>query len=215
MSISVRTTDDLLTAAVAEPHDRAVEALEDRWPDAVVWCSAHLSAVDRVLYPALQRHVPGGRREVRRVRAVDHRLQQAVCRLDRRLTGATHLAPIPLPVLGDQVRAALLDHAEAERVLLQALQAILDQQRQEELVHRLADAMTTAPTRPHPHTPHTPLAAVTGWLDAVADRARDVMDNRVDPTGRPGRAVSPCGRWGCYLMGIPYPQDRPAARRAS
>jgi hypothetical protein len=207
MSISVQDVDDLQVAAT-DPHARAAEALEHRRHAAVAWCSAHLAAADRVLYQAARRHVADGRRRTRLVRAVDHRLQQALCRLDRRLMGDVRLDQVPVAVLVEQVRQALTAHAEAERDVVEALQAVLAPEQQQELAHRLAAAMATAPTRPHPHTRHTPLTPVVGWFDALVDRVRDAMDNRVDPTGRPGRAVCPPGRWGCYLMGVPYPDER-------
>jgi hypothetical protein len=215
MSISVRGADDL-SAAVTSPHDHVREALEDPWRGrsaAVAWCSAHLAASDRVLYPAALRHDPRLRGPVRAARAVDHRLQQVLCRLDRQLMGDAKLDHVPVPELAEQVRQALGDHTEAEGGLLTQLQELLTPEEQQVLADRMAEVQAHAPTRPHPHTRHTALAPVIGWLDALVDRARDVMDNRVDPTGRPGREVIPPGRWGCYVMGVPYPEE--PTRRAS
>jgi hypothetical protein len=215
MSISVHDADDL-QAAVTEPHDRVREALEDPARGrsaAIAWCSAHLFAVDRVLYPAACRHLPGGRREVRAARAVDHRLQQALCRLDRQLMGDTQLAHVPVAALVEPVSEMLQAHREVEGRLVERLHAELGPDDQHELARRLSTALASAPTRPHPHTRHTPLAPVVGWVDALVDRARDAMDNRGDPIGRRRRPPTPPGRWGCYLMGIPYPEE--PTRRAS
>jgi hypothetical protein len=81
---------------------------------------------------------------------------------------------------------------------------------QQALAQRLDRAMAAAPTRPHPHTPHTPMAALVAQIDAAVDRARDLMDNRttcVPCRTRPPRAP---GRWGSYLMGVPHPaHERP------
>ncbi|MEX2289451.1 MAG: hemerythrin domain-containing protein [Mycobacteriales bacterium] len=214
MDNDVENPVDLL-AVSSEPHDRALAALEDRVGPlaAVAWCSAHLAATDRVLYAAGKRRLPGGRGRVNALRAVDRSLQQALCRLDRRLTGDVHVADVPIATLADEVRDRLRQHAEAERELVEALSTALTAPEREKLAHRLARAMATAPSRPHPHNRHTPLSTLLCWADALVDRVRDAMDNRVDPTGRPARVVRPPGRWGCYLMGTPYPTDAVAADR--
>lgn len=197
-----------LPAAVFAPHDLALTALTQPDPGplaAVAWCSAHLVAVHRVLYTAARRQLPDGRRCVRAQRVVDHRLQQALCRLDRRLTGDTHLSGVPVEELVDEVRARLHGHAEAEGDMVGELMTALGREQQEQLGTRLAKAMRCAPTRPHPHTRHMPLAGLVSRLDACVDRARDSLDSRVVPTPRRSRAAREPGRWGCYLMGTPYP----------
>lgn len=197
-----------LLAVVDESHDLVLAALEDPQVgglSAVTWCSEHLVAADRVLYAAAQRRVPDWRRRVRAARAADHALQQALCRLDRRLTGDLHLAVRTVDALAEQVRQRLRVHADAERRLVAALVDELAPQEQQELADRLAAATAAAPTRPHPHTRHTPLSALVARVDAVVDRARDVLDNRTVPSDRHARRIREPGRWGCYLMGAPFP----------
>lgn len=208
--MSTDTSTDLL-AVVSEPHLRAMSALE--FPDAhvlpaVAWCSAHLAAVDRVLYGAVRRHVPRSRQRLHAARQVDHHLQQAIFRLDRRLTGDVHLVGISVESLAGEVRQALEAHVEVERRLVAMLQALLSQQEQRELAAVLLAATAEAPTRPHPYTRHTPLAGVVASVDALVDRVRDVLDNRVAPLGRRRRRVRPAGRWGSYLMAAPYPTEQ-------
>lgn len=205
-----------LLAVVEEPHDLVLAALEDPQVgglSAVTWCSEHLVAADQVLYVAAQRRLVDGRRRVRALRAADHLLQQALCRLDRRLTGDVHLSVRSVDALAAQVRERLQGHAEAERQLVAALAGELALREQRELADRLAEATATAPTRPHPHTRHTPLAALVARVDAAVDRARDVLDSRTVPADRRVRHAREPGRWGCYLMGAPFPrttQDEPA-----
>lgn len=208
MSMAAQGVDDF-RAAVARPHVHTREALDDpsrHGSVAVAWCSAHLAAVDLVLYPAALRAVPERRREVRAARAVDHRLQQALCRLDRRLTGGSSVDRVPFATLHGRVREALRVHEEAERELVDALSSVLSPGELHEMAQRLACAMDAAPRRPHPHTRHTPLAPLVAWCDALADRVRDAMDNRVAPFGRPRCAVRPPSRWGSYFLGVPYPE---------
>lgn len=204
-------TTDLLAVA-SEPHDRALSALDDPWADglaAVAWCSAHLVAVDCVLYGAVQRHVPGSRDDLHVARAADRLLQATVLRLDRRLTGDVHLAQVPVEELTGDVRDALDEHARCERRLVAQLRALLTAQELHELADGLRSATDAAPTRPHPYTRHTPLSRLVASVDALVDRARDVMDNRVTPVNHRRRQVRPAGRWGCYLMATPYPSEEP------
>jgi hypothetical protein len=201
-----------LARSAAEPHDVVLQALETDPLAAVAWTSAHLVAVDQVLYAAMRRRVRGSRPRLRLARKVDRDLQRAVCRLDRRLTGDHHLAELPVEQLADEVRACLHEHAQVERTVLDALAAELSVDDLQQLAARLTVALATAPTRPHPHTRHTPLSGLVARIDAEVDRARDLMDNRVVDTGRPRRAVRPLGRWGAYLTGTPYASsgaDRP------
>lgn len=199
-----------LPVAAADPHQRAEAALKD--PEhgshaAVAWCSAHLCAADSVLYVAAQRRLPDGRRRVAALRVLDHQLQQALCLLDRRVTGDVHLAGGTIESYAEAVRRRLRAHAEAESRLVEELAADLSAQDQQELCDRLNKAMQHAPTRPHPYTRHTPLSRLIARLDATVDRVRDVLDNRVVPT--PQRPRTPCvpGRWGAYLMAQPYPSS--------
>lgn len=206
--------DDLPTAACA-PHEMAFAALNDAEGSAfaaVAWCSAHLVAAHRVLYSAAAKRLPDGGTRVRAQRAIDHRLEQAVCRLDRKLTGDTHLCNISVAELADEVRGVLKQHAEGEAALVAELTTVLDQHEQEELTASLAKAMRCAPTRPHPHTRHMPLGGLVSRLDACVDRARDLMDNRVVPTPYTARPTRTPGRWACYLMGTPYPAVTAAER---
>lgn len=208
MSTLADTVD--LLAVTTGPHDRTLAALEDPSSGAlaaVAWCSGHLVAADCVLYAAAQRHAKNGRNRVRALRAVDHALQQALCRLDRRLTGDVHLVDVPVETIAQQVKELLRTHADGERRLVASLQAVLGPAEQQELAETLLAATLDAPSRPHPHTRHSPLSSLVARVDAAVDRARDTMDNRVVPTGRPARRARPSGRWGCYLMGVPYPGD--------
>jgi hypothetical protein len=201
-----------LTRTAVEPHEVVLEALDSDPLTAIAWTSGHLVAVDQVLYAAMRRRVAGAGPQLRVVRDVDRDLQRALCRLDRRLTGDHHLAELPVEQLADEVRAQLQVHEQAERSVLDVLSGVLSEGDLELLVDRLGQVMATAPTRPHPHTRHTPLSGLVARIDAEVDRVRDVMDNRVVTTGRPRRQVRPLGRWGCYLTGTPYASAPDAPR---
>lgn len=207
----MRTENRDLVSVVAEPHTRARAALQEPQQGslpAVAWCSAHLTAVDTVLYKAVRRQLPRSAREhLRAACRADHALQQAVYRLDRRITGDIHLVHLPVERLAAEVGHALNAHVVAEERVVARLQALLSAQEQQELADALAAATAEAPTRPHPHTRHTPLARLVARVDAGVDRVRDVLDNRVAPLGRRTRPARPMGRWGAYLTGTPYPEE--------
>ena len=217
------TTDDRPLSALARTaHEHVASALDD--PEAqgaagVAWCSAHLAAVDEVLYAEAHHRVPESHDRLRAVRAADRVLQHAIGRLDRRLTGDTHLDHVPVEQVVEEVLSALEGHARAEARLLALLEPALSDDERSTLAERLAAATTSAPTRPHPHVPHTPFAPLVDRLEAAVDRVRDALDNRVGATGRPVKPPRPLGRWSSYLTGTPWPDratpDRTTPDRAT
>ena len=59
------------------------------------------------------------------------------------------------------------------------LRAALTAETAAELGTKIADGKSTAPTRPHPHTPPTPGALKTaGPVAAAADKVRDTITGR-------------------------------------
>lgn len=193
---------------VEHAHRHCLAALDD--PDtnslaAVTWASAHVAAVEHVLYPVAARTLRSGRERVRTQLAVDHRLQLALWRLDRRLTGDVHLARSPVLDLEEGVRRALRQHADGEQRLVTELCQALDAEQQRALSERLAAALQRGPTRPHPDTRHGRFAEGLGfWLGGAVDRLRDGLDSRTVPTPRPMTRPRPLGRWGAYLLGVPF-----------
>lgn len=205
---------DQLADATQQAHAHVVSALPPQAPtlDGVAWASVHLAAVERALYPAVLRRLPGFRSRVRMQMAVDKRLQQALWWLDRRLTGDMASASTPVEHLVGRLLRRFDEHCAGEAALLAELCEVLDEGGQKTLAGDVAALMTRAPTRPHPHTPHLgftdPLTfAVESWVD----RIRDQMDNRSVCTPRQPRVVHPVGKWGAYLTAQPYPGVRPPA----
>ncbi len=202
-----------LTDIVQQAHDHMVSALSPQAPalDGVAWTAVHLAAVERVVYPAVLRRVPGARSRLRLQLSVDQRLQQALWRLDRRLTGDMASVATPVEILVGRLLPLVEQHAAGEAALLAELCEVLDADGREALAGDLAALMTRAPTRPHPHTPHIRFTdALTFRVESWIDRLRDQMDNRHVPTPRHPRLVHPVGKWGAYLTAQPYPGDRPS-----
>jgi hypothetical protein len=202
-----------LADAVEAAHEHVRAALDDAETSslvAVAWAATHLAAVERTLYPAAARTVPDGRRLVRSQLGCDRRLHQALWRLDRRLTGDANASPRSVDITEDEVRRALRQHAAGERSLVGQLERLLDVEAQRALAEQLDDAVLQAPSRPHPNTPHLRLTGGALFkLDALVDRWRDLMESRPESTPRRRRPARRPGRWGSYLMAMPYPDPDP------
>lgn len=199
--------DHALPIDVEQAHLSALSALDDPGVSslvAVTWASAHLAAVQKVLYPLTSRTVVGSQDRVRAQLAVDHRLQQVLWQLDRRLTGDVHLSSLSVALLEAEVRSTLQEHAAGERSLLSDLESVLEPRQRRALDAGLARAMLRGPTRPHPHTPHGRHGgSLAFWFDGVLDRARDGLDSRIIPTPHRTGASRPMTRWGAYALGSP------------
>lgn len=202
-----------LRPAVEQGHAAALVLLDD--PDAsslgaVAWLSVHLAAVDRVVYRAAEQLPDGAARVAQQVH-VDHRLVQALWRLDRALTGDVHHRHVPVARLERDVRELLAEHEHGERRLLDALEAVLADDEQRTLAQALVDALPRSPTRPHPH--HSRRSGGLGhWAEGVVDRARDLMDSRVVPTPRTEPVLRQLTRWGAYATAL-HRQDGPEQPR--
>jgi hypothetical protein len=159
----------------------ALDALDSgATPDAdvVAWISEHLTALEQVVYPAARRALPD-RRELHAQRARAHDLEHALRRLHQRVSGDGVAMHLPVTRVRDEVRALLCAHTAAERRLEAQLQAALPSAGWDELAARYRRAVEVAPTRPHPHAPHS------GWtgrfahsLLAQVDRLLDGLDAR-------------------------------------
>lgn len=216
MSTSSDTPRDSASGSAQEPdlrtelahaHEHVLDGLDNPSENtfaAVTWASAHLAAVERVLYPAACKALPDGAERVRAQKRVDHRLQLVLWELDRRLTGDVHLRRVPVQVLEDGLRRGLQAHERGESSLVADLVRVLSAEEQKELVERLATVLMRSPTRPHPDTRHGRFGGdLVFWFDGVVDRVRDSLDSRIVPTPHRTSVPRPVTRWGAYALGAP------------
>src|SRR5881227_732245 len=108
---------DHLTATIEAAHERALVALTSpdagRF-DAVVWLSAHLAAVDRVVTPLIDRHVGRDAAARRHDRRVTRELQRLLRTLEQ-LAAADALAPRNGAAgVRERLVALLSEHAAGE-----------------------------------------------------------------------------------------------------
>lgn len=205
-------TADPLSSTLEHAHSKATQALDGDGRerlDAVGWLSAHLAAMDRVLLPEVERHLPDGRRRAAAARSLAHRLHETLWMVDHRLTGDARTDRVPVASVMLRLREDLDRHALAEHTLVDALAGVLDDEAVAQLAGRLRRATEQAPTRPHPMTPHRRgTRTFTFWVASLVDRWRDMLDSRHTPTRRPRRIPRPPGRWGAYLLGGQVPPRR-------
>lgn len=201
-----------LLQALHRPHEAASAALLDPQVDslhAVTWVATHLGAVNRVLHPALCKHLPAGAERVRVLAEVDRQMHRCLWQLDRRLTGDVHTATREVSELEKAVEKALRRHARYEHGAVEELARLLPEDEQAALAERVEHAVKHAPTRPHPDAPvRGPMAALAYRVEAGADHLRDLMDNRHVPSPRDVPVPLVPGRWGSYLMGQHYTDQR-------
>jgi hemerythrin superfamily protein len=152
------------TIGAAEPEDRAAT-----WPDLLHSLSVHEVAEELVVFPALRVIEAGGP-------AVAARLgeQEAAAAQLKAMEGMDPASAEFGAALGE-LQAAVLAHAEAEeREILPIIVRSDDVLDRTSLGARYQAAKDRAPTRPHPHAPHTPPGNVLGGpLLSLVDRVRD------------------------------------------
>jgi len=204
------TSGSVLTCVVEDAHAQAATALapETAAPlDAVVWLSAHLAAVGRVVAPVATRRLGESAAALREGHRRDLELERMLRIAERRYSGDVLASGLDGERIRSAIAARLDAHAELEHARLAALADLLDDAEQHQLAEAYLDALVKAPTRPHPHLPHH---GVTGGIafrvDAVRDRLLDTMDSRHVPVPRAPHETRRPGRWGSYLLGQMQPE---------
>jgi hypothetical protein len=89
--------------------------------------------------------------------------------------------------LAEELMTLLHRHVAYEDRVFLRLREELDDDERQQLGQRILAAQRTAPTRPHPHAPRTPGAAVKAAARSAAplDKARDATGRPADREGRP------------------------------
>lgn len=183
-------------------HAEAFNALDaERTLDAVAWMSAHLAATRRALHK--KAHKSGAvNGELTQQHEADERLESVLRMAERHVSGDALAANLDTERLTDALRDAIADHARFECSWVTDLLDASDDKTRAELQSAYEEALTSAPTRPHPHAPHDGLLGAAAFrLDAMRDKVLDTMDGRHVPTPRRGRKRVTPGQWGHYFLG--------------
>src|SRR3954466_16322940 len=160
------TSDSALACVVEGAHEQAGAALTAGAScplDAVVWLSAHLAAIGRVITPVATSRLG----ETAAVRLEGHRrdleLERMLRIAERRHSGDVLASGLD----GERLRTAIVSmldaHAETEHTRLTALADLLDDEQQRALAEAYLEALKKAPTRPHPHLPHHGLSGAIAF----------------------------------------------------
>jgi hypothetical protein len=163
---------------------QAVEAVLDvADPDvgykAIARLSGHLAAMWRTVYPRADDQLdPGGQLRAACLSGAQE-VERVLRTLERRLSGDIAAIGLPLTAAPALLAAQLATYRLAEGELIARIEDSLPAEGCERLAHAYRRALASAPTRPHPGTPHTgPLRHLVFWLHGRWDRLLDTMDSR-------------------------------------
>lgn len=156
--------------------------------------SRHAAATTRVLLPSLAQHLPAGRAEVRdHLRAI-RRLERTLVKAKAKEYGQAQTVRVPWASVWSGVQHHLTRTITAERRLAAMLGEHLDSDHEARLRDRLAQAIAKAPTRPHPHLPHTGIPGhVARTVCAKLDALWDEVEGRITSVAIPHGKSSPYG----------------------
>lgn len=205
----LQVIEDTLEVALALLDDPTAGPL-----DAVMWLSAHLSAVQHVVQPAVRRTLDD-RAAVQSLRAGATRIERILRLLEQSLSGDGLVVGLDRNKMGHELLDMVRAQAAMERALLLRLADRLSPDEQRQLGASYQRALEHAPTRPHPHTPHgrllgAPAFRVNGWRD----RLLDTLDARRVTTPKPQHSPVKSSRWGDYVLGGSSTSPRPQTDRA-
>ena len=189
---------------IEDTHDVALALLGDLSAgplEAVMWLSAHLSAVQHVVQPAVRRTLDD-RAAVRSLRDGATRIERTLRLLEQSLSGDGLVAGLDRNKMGHELDGLVRAQAARERALLTRLADRLTPDEQRELSGAYQRALERAPTRPHPHAPHgSVLGALAFRVNGGRDRVLDTLDARRVTTPKPQHAPVKSSRWGDYVLG--------------
>jgi hypothetical protein len=193
----------LAEARTARPTQR-----DPRYPIAacdtfLATLSRHLAAVEDVVYPLSRRKLDHGEQHIAEYVRLARALELAMRTVEGSFYGDAYAPTTPREPLWEDLRWLLGAHADSEEELLRQLQRVLSADEQHAMVEKFETAVQRAPTRPHPYSPHGKLSPWQHRFWSIADRAMDIMDNRIIPTkpwSRHGKADSLLTQ---YMSGSP------------
>ena len=197
---------------VASPADRPREGYE-RLDTFLAETSRHLHAVDAVLLLAVRQRVPDGRSLVHDYLRSAKELEVVLVHVKAHEYGSVYETPYSWDDVWSELDRALADHQRHEQVLGDLLTRVLDDEELGRLGRRLRQVEPTAPSRPHPYTPHAGLPGLLGRrVMGVADRFWDTVEGRMYPEPAP-KPKKPPGLLAQYFLADPrFDEEEPHSR---
>jgi hypothetical protein len=178
-----RTLTQRLRQAEADTGDSGDPRIHFAHADTfLATASRRIAAVDAVLLPAARRSLPGGAEQVHRMVHQTRGFERALAALKAKLYGEAHAVHRSWPSVWRDVDGELQEYLALEASLVIALSQALDTASLDALALRMHRMELTAPSRPHPYTPHTGLRGrIARSLWARADRFWDAAEGRIIP----------------------------------
>jgi hemerythrin superfamily protein len=135
----------------------------------------HAVAEEMFVYPAIKEHVPNGAKEVEH----DKQEHDEIVQLMKRMEDVDASDPTFMELVR-QLEAQLRHHAnDEESDQFPQLRAHIPGEKLVDLGEKVQNAKKLAPTRPHPHAPHSELFHKTvGPGVGMIDRLRDKLSGR-------------------------------------
>lgn len=172
--------------------------------------SRHLHAVDEALLPAVSAHVENGSALVHEYLPTARHLEVLLFHVKAHEYGSTWETTHDWPTLWGEVEEALV----AQEVKEEELVSHLAEEASDDVLVLVAARMTVAerraPSRPHPHLPHTGLSGkVVRRVARPVDAIWDAVEGRSVGNPKPLPHKEP-GLFWQYLLGDPRFPDDPA-----
>ena len=137
--------------------------------------SKHEALEEIYFWPAVREHLPAGHTLADEATGQEQEAKQVLAHLDK-----LDASDAEFERLLAKFTMAARQHIEFEETRVwPSLRAALTAETAAELGAKIADGKSSAPTRPHPHTPTTPTALKTaGPVAAATDKVRDTITGR-------------------------------------
>lgn len=175
--VDILTTDhremlELLDQVKSAPEPGRRRGLVDT---VVAEVMRHAVAEEMYVYPAMEKHLPNGAEEVEH----DKQEHDEIVQVMKRLEDVDASEPRFMELVGE-LEAQLRHHVDDEESdQFPKLRAAIPAQQLVELGEKVQAAKKLAPTRPHPHAPHSELFHKTlGPGVGLIDRLRDKLTGR-------------------------------------
>ena len=215
---SIQHTQGRLADRLADARD--MEVSRDRPREGYVRIDAflsgtskHLHAVDAVLLGPARHRVPDGGALVHDYLRSTKDLEVVLAHVKAHVYGSVYETSFSWPEVWAGVDTAMADHQRHEALLGDRISESLDDAEVDELAQRLYAAELSAPSRPHPYTPHTGMLgrvartvmrAVDGFWDTV--EVRMAPEPERPPKRKPGLVAQ-------YFLADPrFDEEEPTRR---
>lgn len=175
--VDILTQDHQEMLELIDQIERSVDATQRRdLADALIAeVVRHAVAEEMFVYPAMEKHVPGGTKEVEH----DKEEHQEIVVLMKQIEGSDAAEPAFMEQI-QELKAQLLHHADDEESdQFPELRSHIPHEELVRMGEKVQMAKKLAPTRPHPSAPHSELFHKTiGAGVGMIDRLRDKLTGR-------------------------------------